>query len=274
MAAITCRVVAERIQKEAVHIPKDKICFIKTIDRKQVKLTMWDNGEHIEIVRDTPIYNGFPSELRDFIDKCAKSQRKGSKIFILPKKSLHDTDSVMLHIRLPEIFGNSFGLQIFSQQSYINEFIKRISTSSLWFEIDRYHKVIAEAKDFIQKEKHLMDKHGIEMSHEVCDCFIELICIQHYLYGNKITMQTVKEWESNNANYKMVQKDKCNVCGIGKNERKLYACSNCRWLKYCSKKCQKLDWKNNHHSICAALKTQTMIYYSNWEFQTYGKYCK
>eukprot|EP01084_Bolivina_argentea_P127562 225563_1 len=44
----------------------------------------------------------------------------------------------------------------------------------------------------------------------------------------------------------------CNVCKIASNEMKW--CKRCRIVRYCSKKCQKLDWnKQNHRTLCARI---------------------
>eukprot|EP01084_Bolivina_argentea_P032000 59203_1 len=37
-----------------------------------------------------------------------------------------------------------------------------------------------------------------------------------------------------------------------KHVKKLYKCVKCRVSRYCSKKCQKLDWKNGCHKILCA----------------------
>ncbi|TBU27770.1 hypothetical protein BD311DRAFT_695933 [Dichomitus squalens] len=42
---------------------------------------------------------------------------------------------------------------------------------------------------------------------------------------------------------------KCNNCYISGDEKQLFACSRCRSQYYCSKECQKGDWKN-HKTIC------------------------
>ncbi|RPD54790.1 hypothetical protein L226DRAFT_493710 [Lentinus tigrinus ALCF2SS1-7] len=42
---------------------------------------------------------------------------------------------------------------------------------------------------------------------------------------------------------------KCNNCFVDGNQKKLFACSGCRSQQYCSKECQKADWKK-HKPMC------------------------
>merc|ERR1712173_185023 len=40
-------------------------------------------------------------------------------------------------------------------------------------------------------------------------------------------------------------------CNVQRNDKELRICKGCRAVRYCSKKCQKVDWKkNNHKRIC------------------------
>ena len=42
----------------------------------------------------------------------------------------------------------------------------------------------------------------------------------------------------------------CNVTR-SENNNKLYKCKQCQVIRYCSRKCQKIDWnKNNHTVLC------------------------
>eukprot|EP01084_Bolivina_argentea_P161775 281581_1 len=42
----------------------------------------------------------------------------------------------------------------------------------------------------------------------------------------------------------------CGICRKTENEVRLYVCSKCRNQRYCSKLCQKTDWKLKHKNIC------------------------
>jgi hypothetical protein len=45
----------------------------------------------------------------------------------------------------------------------------------------------------------------------------------------------------------------CFVCKKDEKDFKLFQCSVCKSVKYCSQECQKLDWKS-HKIICSFLK--------------------
>ncbi|CAJ0764158.1 20884_t:CDS:2 [Entrophospora sp. SA101] len=68
---------------------------------------------------------------------------------------------------------------------------------------------------------------------------------------------------SSNANQQPPNKEKkCNCCGsqtrkdLNAEEKNtaLLACSSCFSVNYCSKECQKKDWKNGHRKLCPTLK--------------------
>ncbi|KAI0363863.1 hypothetical protein BV20DRAFT_975163 [Pilatotrama ljubarskyi] len=42
---------------------------------------------------------------------------------------------------------------------------------------------------------------------------------------------------------------KCNHCFVTGDEKKLFSCSRCKAMTYCSRECQKADWKN-HKGAC------------------------
>lgn len=49
---------------------------------------------------------------------------------------------------------------------------------------------------------------------------------------------------------------KCNVAQTKCTTNKFYYCKQCMLTYYCSKKCQKIDWKYNHKYICRKLRSQ------------------
>ena len=45
----------------------------------------------------------------------------------------------------------------------------------------------------------------------------------------------------------------CNVCNLASTKMKW--CKKCKIVRYCSKKCQKIDWKrNNHKRLCKKIR--------------------
>lgn len=40
--------------------------------------------------------------------------------------------------------------------------------------------------------------------------------------------------------------------------RGLHRCTGCRWVRYCSRKCQRLDWGKRHKTACGQLTVQTI----------------
>ncbi|TDL24581.1 ankyrin [Rickenella mellea] len=50
----------------------------------------------------------------------------------------------------------------------------------------------------------------------------------------------------------------CKVCGKSPNEAKLSFCAKCRLVKYCSRECQKNDWKA-HKPMCKSTNTEDTI---------------
>eukprot|EP01084_Bolivina_argentea_P257882 434558_1 len=227
-----------------VYIPTNKMCYIRHIDTKtdatSVTIKMWDNGDKIKTefkyLRPATIYEVYT--MKDF----------KSNMLVMPEESCNDADSVIVTVRLPQIFSG----YILTQRSRVNKLIKLISKDNRRFQMEWYNKTARKAKRFMQKEQPSMDKYGIQLSVEASCLMIELMCCRHCFNGDKIIMETLKEWESLDCYKccKMFKTNKCKVCGVKKNESKLYKCSNCRSVKYCSKKCQKIDWKAKHYLNC------------------------
>lgn len=44
--------------------------------------------------------------------------------------------------------------------------------------------------------------------------------------------------------------DSCQCCGYDQETPKLPLCGNCKAVRYCSKECQRVDWKRRHKQLC------------------------
>ena len=45
----------------------------------------------------------------------------------------------------------------------------------------------------------------------------------------------------------------CNICNLASTKMKW--CKKCKIVRYCSKKCQKIDWnRNNHKQLCQKIR--------------------
>eukprot|EP01084_Bolivina_argentea_P066378 120988_1 len=99
------------------------------------------------------------------------------------------------------------------------------------------------------EHKELIALKLIKCSYKLSNGFIEV-------YEKYFVLTQPKIW--NNARYmKLIQQFKnawlnmkCNNCRIEYKLCKLKACSGCMVVAYCSKQCQKVDWKLAHKEIC------------------------
>ena len=61
-----------------------------------------------------------------------------------------------------------------------------------------------------------------------------------HLFGIDVESKSTEEWEA------LFKQGKIEM----KQEKKFYKCKQCKMSNYCSKKCQKIDWKAGHRHIC------------------------
>ena len=91
-----------------------------------------------------------------------------------------------------------------------------------------------KCKQFIRGRGHLIVdvlKHAVVENDDIEKCkIIEKKCWQHLYQESK-------------GSHKHLQK--CRNCNKKKNDTKLYSCKRCFSVKYCSKHCQKIDWKEH-----------------------------
>eukprot|EP01084_Bolivina_argentea_P043123 79469_1 len=158
-----------------------------------------------------------------------------------------DKDNVIITIRLSDIRKSS--MVLIAKRPIINRYIEDISKIPIWVTYNMHQYKIEEVKNIMNKEGVLNMILWSEISQEAVSRCIELVCIRNILYDEEIKMESIEEWESN-----QFPSLKCAVCGIKKSTCKLYKCCNCKLVKYCSRKCQKIDWKIDHYSICELVK--------------------
>ena len=79
-----------------------------------------------------------------------------------------------------------------------------------------------------------------------------------FLEGLRLQLQNFTELHECMTSSPFARKfKKCKQCGKKKENKnhKFYICKRCKFVMYCSRKCQKIDWnKSNHRNLCSKLR--------------------
>ena len=84
-------------------------------------------------------------------------------------------------------------------------------------------------------------------------------CYEHQWTKINFTLNII------NTNLKIQQKKSCPVCGVYDDDDtqiKTKTCNNCKKVRYCSRKCQKIHWKHQHNRYCKRKRIKFKIKYN------------
>eukprot|EP01084_Bolivina_argentea_P023613 44070_1 len=160
----------------------------------------------------------------------------------------HLSGDAVISVKFPEIVGNkTHHIELVTTMKAVDDMRNYYGKKSKWAVKKRYQAVFIETK---QRMKFEVSTKARMMSTETTNCIIEYVILREILLGQKIDLISKKQRIYNLEIERMNKsKNKCATCNIGKKEKKLLKCSGCKKIKYCSKSCQKRDWKSRHRAF-------------------------
>ena len=198
----------------------------------------------------------------------------GSSVIIMSKEYIDDEDSIVvvpwmpcstlrsriesLPLALRDKMNPTTALFIHSSKSEVEYLTHVYATAPSINGEKAFIELLRLAKSGWCTAQHL--DLGELMDSGFCQRVVELMCCIKGLFGIPFVTVSVQKYISKRG-LKRIRKSKCAICGVRKRNRILYKCRNCEAHRYCSRKCQKIDWKGGHSSICEAIRQQLL----NWK---------
>jgi len=146
-----------------------------------------------------------------------------------------------------KVFALWFSLRISRQHSFTEKFVEN------YIAIARVCKFIEQNVDIAQRI--LLSISQIILESEQREFFLKLLSEQPEKFV-LIPESVVNEMKSDSVYGKARALVKCANCGVlEKSEKQFKKCSRCGFVFYCSKACQRNDWKN-HKQICKEIRKQ------------------